>query len=157
MAAKKPNKVEKRRIRCTVGGDKIHYNSPVGTPTADLTTIKCLLNSVVSTLDARFMTLDISDFYLDTPLPGKEYMRIPVHLIPACIMEQYQLAGLIHNGYVYVEISKGMCGLPQFGILANDHLQAHSSSHGYKQATHTPGLLPTRQDRSLFLLSLIHI
>ena len=40
VAAKKPHKVEKRRIRCTVGGDKIHYNGPVGTPTADLTTIK---------------------------------------------------------------------------------------------------------------------
>ena len=140
VATEKPNKVEKRRIHCTVGGDKIHYDSPIGTPTADLTTVKCLLNSVVSTPDAKFMTLDISDFYLDTPLPGKEYMRIPVKLIPACIMEQYQLAGLVHNGFVYIEISKVIYGLPQSSILANDHLQAHLLDHGYKQATHTPGL-----------------
>ena len=74
VAAEKPHKVEKRRIRCTVGGDKIYYDGPVGTPTADLTTVKCLLSSVVSTPGAKFMTIDISDFYLDTPLPGKEYM-----------------------------------------------------------------------------------
>ena len=85
------------------------------------------------------MTIDISDFYLDTPLPGKEYMRIPVKLIPACIMEQYQLAGLVHNGFVYIEISKGMYSLPQSDILANDCLQANLLEHGYKQATHTPG------------------
>ena len=57
VAAEKPNKVGKRRIRCTMGGDKIHYDGPVGTPTADLTTtVKCLLNSVVSTPSAKFMT-----------------------------------------------------------------------------------------------------
>ena len=97
------------------------------------------------------MTLDISDFYLDTPLPGKEYMRIPVHLIPACIMEQYQLAGLgVHNGFVYVDISKGMYGLPQSGILAYDHLQAHLLDHGYKQATHNPGLFNHETRPALF-------
>ena len=78
VAAVKPNKAGKRWIHCTVGGDKIHYDGPIGTPTADLTTIKCLLNSVVSTPGAKFMTIDLSDFYLDTPLPGKEYMWIPI-------------------------------------------------------------------------------
>ena len=86
------------------------------------------------------MTIDISDFYLNTPLPGKEYTRIPVKLIPACIREQYQLARLKHNGFVYVEISEGMYRLPQSGILASDRLQAHLLEHGYKQAAHTPGL-----------------
>ena len=31
VAAEKPNKAEKRRIRCTMGGDKIHYDGPIGT------------------------------------------------------------------------------------------------------------------------------
>ena len=62
VAAEKPNKAEKRRIRCTVGGDKIHYDGPIGTPTTNLTTIKCLLNSVVSTPGAKFMAINISDF-----------------------------------------------------------------------------------------------
>ena len=120
--------------------DRIQYEGRVSTPTADLATIKCLLNSVVSTPNAKFMTIDISDFYLGTPLPTPEYMRISVKVIPKCIMDQYKLAGLVHNGYVMVEINKGMYGLPQAGILANDQLQAHLLSHGYKQAPHTPGL-----------------
>ena len=62
-------------------------------------------------------------------------MRIPIKLIPTCIMEQYQLAGLVHYGFVYLEISKGMYGLPQSSILANDCLQADLLEHGYKQAT----------------------
>jgi hypothetical protein len=41
-----------------------------------------------------------------------EYMPIPVKDIPLCIMEQYQLHDLVHNGYVLVEIRKGMYGLP---------------------------------------------
>ena len=138
VAAEKPNKAEKRRIRYTVGGDKILYDGPVGTLTADLTTVKCLLNSVGFLVPSLLPS--ISDFYLDTQLPGKEYTLIAVKLIPACIMEQYHLAGLVHNGFVYIEISKGMYSLPQSGILANDHLQAHLLDRRYKQATHTPSL-----------------
>ena len=88
VAAKKPNKEEKLRIRFTVGSDRIEYNGNVSTPGADLTTAKCLLNSVISTPDARFMTKDIKDFYLNNPMERYEYMRIPVNMIPQCIMEQ---------------------------------------------------------------------
>lgn len=140
VTAEKPNKAESKRVRCTVGGDRISYEGPVSTPTADLTTVKCLLNSVVSTPGAKFMTIDISDFYLGTPLDGFEYMRIPVKFIPACIMQQYKLADLVHNDHVLVEICKGMYGLPQAGILANNQLRAHLLKSGYEQAPHTPGL-----------------
>jgi hypothetical protein len=47
-----------------------------------------------------------------------EYMRIPAKDIPADIMEQYNLAPLVHNGHVLTKIRKGMYGLPQAGILA---------------------------------------
>jgi hypothetical protein len=69
-----------------------------------------------------------------------EYMRIPVKIIPACIMEQYKLAPLVHNGYVLVEIRKGMYGLPQAGKLANDRLVTHLGKSGYVQAKGTSGL-----------------
>ena len=42
---------------------------------ADLTTAKILFNSVVSDDDAQFMTLDVRNYYLGTPLPNYEYMR----------------------------------------------------------------------------------
>jgi hypothetical protein len=34
-------------------------------------------------------------------------------------MEEYKLYDLVHNGYLYVEVQKGMYGLPQAGLLAN--------------------------------------
>eukprot|EP00978_Attheya_sp_CCMP212_P003602 scaffold7535_cov63-Attheya_sp.AAC.4 len=55
-------------------------------------------------------------------------------------MDQYNLKTLVHNGYVMVEINKGMYGLPQAGILANKRLFKHLATHGYVKAPRTPGL-----------------
>ncbi len=45
-------------------------------------TTKVLLNSVISTNGARFMTIDIKDFYLNTPMVCPEYMRLKLSDIP---------------------------------------------------------------------------
>jgi hypothetical protein len=140
VAAHKPHKAEPCRIRFTCGGDKIDYPGNVSTPTVDLTTVKCHLNSVLSTPGAKYMTLDISDFYLNTPMDTYEYMRIPVSAIPDSIMSHYSLQSLIHDNFVMVEIRKGMYGLPQAGILAQQRLIKHLSTYGYHPAPHTPGL-----------------
>jgi hypothetical protein len=153
VTAERPNKAETKRVRCTVGGDRITYPGKVSTPTAELTTIKLMLNSVVSTPDAKFMTIDISDFYLGTPLDSVEYMRIPEKHIPEVIMTQYKLRPLLHNGSVLAEIHKGMYGLPQAGILANNRLQEHLQEHGYTQTPHTPGLF--RHETRPVMFSLI--
>jgi hypothetical protein len=84
--------------------------------------------------------MDIKDFYLNNPTEWYEYMRIPIKDIPQCIMEQYQLADIAHNGYVLVEIRKGMYGLPQAGIIANTRLAQHLKTQGYSLTPHTPGL-----------------
>ena len=44
----KQNKEEKHRTRLMAGGDRINYPEDVGTPTADMTLVKILLNSVIS-------------------------------------------------------------------------------------------------------------
>ncbi len=56
------------------GGDRVHYPGDTGTPTADILTVKLLLNSIISTPNAKFMTMDIKDFYLNTPMARYEYM-----------------------------------------------------------------------------------
>ena len=52
-----------------------------------------------------------------------EYMRIKASLIPKEIIQQYQLVDKIHNGCIYMEISKGMYGLPQSGIIAHTQIK----------------------------------
>jgi Reverse transcriptase (RNA-dependent DNA polymerase) len=86
------------------------------------------------------MTMDIKDFYLNTNMAHFEYMWINVRDIPAELFQHYQLAPLVKNGRVCVEIRRGMYGLPQAGRLANDALVIHLASHGYIQSKHTPGL-----------------
>jgi hypothetical protein len=67
-------------------------------------------------------------------------MRIPLTSIPQTIIDQYELLAKAHKGFVLIEISKGMYGLPQAGILAFNQLKTHLSTHGYAPCTHTPGL-----------------
>jgi hypothetical protein len=140
VAALRPEKANPRRVRWTVGGDRIDYPDDVSTKTADLTTAKLLINSTLSTPNARYMTADLKDFYLGTPMERYEYMRIPLDMIPQAIIDQYNLTPLIHNGFVYVEIRRGMYGLPQAGRLANDQLIAFLAPHGYHPVPLTPGL-----------------
>jgi hypothetical protein len=55
-------KMDPHRTRITMGGNLINYPDDCGTPTADLITVKILLNSIVSKLNAKFMTIDLKDF-----------------------------------------------------------------------------------------------
>ena len=88
-----------------------------------MTISKLLFNSVISTDEARFACIDIKNMYLQTPMDRKEYMCIPVKIIPQEFMNEYKLQDKIHNGHIYCEICKGIYGLPQAGNLANGLLQ----------------------------------
>eukprot|EP00804_Cyclotella_cryptica_P002823 CCRYP_009357-RB/>CCRYP_009357-RB protein AED:0.24 eAED:0.24 QI:0/0/0/1/0/0/2/0/561 len=99
----RPEKEDPYRIRLTVGGNRITYPGNCGTPTADMLTTKVLLNSVISTKGARFMTIDIRDFYLNTPMDRPEYMRLKMSDIPDHIIALYNLDKLATtDGYIYV-------------------------------------------------------
>ena len=130
FVAYKPNKSEPHISRLTVGGDRIVFLYNVRTPTADLPTIKMLWNSVLSTPGARYMTLDISNFYLGTPMDRPEYMRLPLKLILQDILDKYKLNDIADNGWVYLKIVKGMYGLPQSGKLAHDLLKKRLGEAG---------------------------
>eukprot|EP00804_Cyclotella_cryptica_P028355 CCRYP_016413-RA/>CCRYP_016413-RA protein AED:0.25 eAED:0.25 QI:0/0/0/1/1/1/3/0/885 len=107
VANYRPEKDDPYRIRLTVGGNRITYPGDCGTPTADMLTTKILLNSVISTKGARFMTIDIKDFYLNTPMVRPEYMRLKLSDIPDHIIKLYKLDKLVTtDGYVYVLIQK---------------------------------------------------
>jgi hypothetical protein len=78
--------------------------------------------------------------YLETPLNRYEYMRMPLDLFPDNIVNHYNLRRKAKNGFVYMEIQKGMYRLPQARILANKLLKKWLALHGYFEQPHTPGL-----------------
>ena len=136
----RPQKTEKNRTRITVGGDRINYPYDCGTPTADMLLIKMLFNSVVSTPGAKFMTIDIKNFYLCTPLKRKEYLRMHIENFPEDVIDHYNLREKVtKDGFVFVAVSRGMYGLPQAGLLAQQLLEKRLGEHGYFQSKITPG------------------
>jgi hypothetical protein len=77
------------------------------------------------------MTLDIKNFYLNTPMVRYKYVRIRIEDILEEIIVEYKLCDKVSSdSHVYVEIQKGMYGLPQAGILAQELLEKQLNEHG---------------------------
>ena len=137
----RPEKEEKERTRMCAGGNRINFPGDAGTPTADLLTIKLLVNSIVSTKNAKMVTMDLKDFYLNTPMERPEFIRIKMSDIPEDVVQHYKLQDTAEaDGYVYCRVEKGMYGLPQSGIIAQDLLEERLAKYGYSQSQLTPGL-----------------
>ena len=89
-------------------------------------------NSVLSTNKAKYMTMDISNMYLNTPLDWFEYMRMKLTNFPQEIIDEYKLNDCVNsNGWMYMEIRKALYGLCQSGALAATKLEAHLKPYGY--------------------------
>jgi hypothetical protein len=152
VCADRPEKPQTRRVRWTAGGDRVVYHGNTTTKTADITTANLMFNSVISTPNAKFMTIDLKDFYLCSELDVPAYVRIPLTLLPQKIIDLYQLQDKIVNGHVYAKVCKGMYGLPQAGRLAYEQLRKFLEPHGYVPCTVTPGLWKDLNSDLMFTL-----
>jgi hypothetical protein len=83
-----------------VGSDKLDYSGEVAISTADITTFKILINITLSTKDAEMMMMDIKNYYMGTPLPRYEYMRMLLSRFPDKIVNKYNLEELAVDGWV---------------------------------------------------------
>ena len=62
--------------------------------------MKLLLNSVLSRKGSKFVTFDIRNFYLQTPLDRPEYVRIKLADIPLGFVNEYKLKYFVDaNGW----------------------------------------------------------
>jgi hypothetical protein len=87
------------------------------------------------------MTMDIKDFYLNTPMTRFEYMRLKILDLPEDVIEHYHLQAIATpDKLIYCKIQKGMYGLPQAGIIARELLEECPAQHGYCQSQTVPGL-----------------
>ena len=85
----RPEKEDPNRVRITAGGDCLEYYGETSTETASIETAKILINSVLSTKNARFMSIDISNFYIQTDLKDFQYIRFHISMIPQEIIDEY--------------------------------------------------------------------
>ena len=117
-----PDKSGPYCTRLTVGGDRVNYPGDCGTPTVSLTTVRLLLSITVSKIDAHFITIDIKDYYLNTPMARCEYMHLKISDLPKSVVQQYNMeAKATRDWYVHVGIRRGVYGIPQ-AVLTAQHL-----------------------------------
>jgi hypothetical protein len=138
----RPKKIEEpNRTRLVVGGNRVFYPFDTVTPTANLLTVKLLINSVISTPGARFFTMDIKNFYPCTSMMRYEYMRLKLSDMLQDFIAHYHLLDITTlDEYAYCKICQGMYGLRQAGIIVQELLAKRLKEHGYNQSKTTPGL-----------------
>ena len=155
----RPLKDEHYRVRLTIGGDKLDYEKETASPATNLLETKLLLNSVISDAHkgAKFLGIDIKDFFLLTYLPEgeREYMRIYSRYFDDEIRKLYDIDPIIaEDGYVYCEIQRGMYGLKQAAILAYQQLKDSLNKHGYFPLPNTDSLWGHCTRKTIFALCL---
>jgi hypothetical protein len=104
----------KFRTRLTIGGDRIAYPFDTTAVTAEMESLKILLNCMISE-HANWSTIDLTDFYLGTALSHPEYIRIPLRLIPENVIAFYNLQPFISGNALFCSVHKTHYGLPQAG------------------------------------------
>ena len=121
-------------------GSRINIDMDCGTPTASLLTVKLLLNSVISTDGAKFMSIDIKDFYLNTPMDRPEFLKMNIKNFPDDVIKHYNLLDKVDaEGNLYIKCVRGMYGLPHAGIIAQKLLEERLNKADYYQSDQTPG------------------
>ena len=80
--------------------------------TASIEMAKILINSVLSTKNTRFMSIDISNFYIQTDVKDFQYIPFHISMILQEIIDEYNLSTIMEdNRWCYTEIRKAMYGL----------------------------------------------
>ena len=103
----------------------IEYYIDVSTPTINLPSEKCLISSNLSTHNEKLMLAGVNNFYLNTDMERYEYINLRIDIIPEEIIVQCDLRELVEDAWVYTEIMKGIYGLQQARVLANQKLKTY--------------------------------
>ena len=146
-------KDEQNRVRITAGGDRLEYYGETSAETASIETAKILLNSILSTKNAKFMSIDISNFFIQTDLKDYHYIRFHINMIPQEIIDEYNLKLIVEpDGWCYAEIRKTMYGLKESSYLSNLELKRILAKEGYVPSRFTPGLFTHKTRDIIFSL-----
>ena len=93
---------------------------------------KLHINSIIydTHKGARYLGIDITNFYLSTNMPYHQYMHIHPSKTPQEIKNEYEFV-ISADRLVYLDICKGLYGLKEAGVLALNQLVKSLAPHGY--------------------------
>ena len=116
------------------------YSGDFSKPAPELTTMKLHVNSSISYIKSRFISMDVKYFYLNNHMDGSEYIMIHISMLQQVFVDKYNLKGKAHKGYTFAWVTKGMYGIPQVGQISRDALVEHLEPYGYCPSRKTLGL-----------------
>ena len=133
------------RVRGTYGGNLPSYFGPVSTTSAEYATTKALWLSTLANVkhtdpNTRFVTMDLVDFYLGTPLDKPAYMRFQSSTFPQEIINEFDLSSFISNGEIIVSVHKCMYGHPAAGFLSHKLIVSKFQEGGFSENPLVSGL-----------------
>jgi hypothetical protein len=73
----------------------------------EMMTVKMHLNSVISTKGAHYCTIDLKDFYLNTPMERPEYMRLKLSNLPHDFVDMYKITKIAQDNDSVYKDTKG--------------------------------------------------
>jgi hypothetical protein len=133
-------KKDPNHTRINMGRNLINYLDDCGRPTSDLLTVKIMFNSGISMPNAKFMAINIKEFYIMTPMDQYKYFNMKLELFLPDIIDKYGLHDKVDaDGNVFCKVQRGMYGLPQAGTIAQDLLTKQLNNAGYQKSKITPG------------------
>ena len=145
----RPLKSEPNCVHITVGGDRLTYNSDSGSPAANLLKTKLLINSTISDASrgARFVSADLKDFFLATPMEGDKFMKVKYKHFPDDIHKRYNLDKKSNKGWtcfhphqtwnVQPEAGRSLRLQPLTRKLASVRLQTYCRNSGTLGTRHS--------------------
>ena len=150
--------MEKCRTRLTADSSSNKYLKGSTTAyTADLESIKIMLNMIASNKNLRGSKADIGNFFPVTPLGNgdKEYMALPIKLMPPEAIAKYGLDKLVVNGMVMVENFNAVYGMRQSGKIAGDAVEAHMLKCGWASEPATPCIYVNKAVPNVFVARIV--
>ena len=120
------------RVQIKASGDRLDCFGEKSTETATLETANILINSFLSTKNAKFMAMDIFNFYIQNDLEDFQYIWLHISMIPQKIIEEYNLTSMVEpDWWCYAEIIKCMYRLKEAGFLLNLKLKQILAKEDY--------------------------
>ena len=131
----------------------LDFTGNISAPTASVTTEKCVFKSVVYNPGAMCILAGINFFLLEQYLTRPRIYAHSIENHPTGNHDAYNLTKMVYNqGWIYMRTKKGMYGLKQAGIIANQELVKNMAPFGYHPVKHTPGLWAHDNQNTIFSL-----
>ena len=145
-----------RRVRGTLGGDKINYTGDTLSEVADPVIVNLhqqpVLADLKTGLSARYVTIDLKDYYLKGRLHRPEYLWIPIKHMTATTLADFSLNPYVSEGKILFEVNGSMYGHPAAGRIAQTDFKELVKAHDYYEHPDVPCLFLHRTRPTSFTL-----